>query len=196
MKIIVATGNLHKIEELNRILTGHELLLPSDAGIENWDCEETGSTYLANAMLKAESLYDSLQCPVLADDSGINVAALNGAPGIYSARYGSAEKGRNLESEERNLFLLENMKGAADREAWFTCCMVLILDKYRVFTAQETFHGMITETPGGTGGFGYDPLFFLEEYGKTVAELPGDLKNRISHRGRAGQRIQSILASL
>jgi XTP/dITP diphosphohydrolase len=145
---------------------------------------------------KARSLGNQAEYPVLADDSGLSIPALNGEPGIFSARYGSEETGRNLEAGERNAYLLEKMKGVKNRQGFFVCAMVLYLSPYRFFIAQETMDGIITESPRGEGGFGYDPVFFLPEYGQTVAELPWELKNQISHRGKAGARIRSILKEL
>jgi XTP/dITP diphosphohydrolase len=195
MEIVLATGNLHKKEELSEILNGHTILLPSDLHC-TFDCIENGKTYLDNALIKAHALYKVVQRPVIADDSGISVPALGGAPGVYSARYGSKEGEEPLESPERNSFLLKNMKDISDRRAFFVCSMVLMLDEYRIYTVQETFSGIIAHEPFGGGGFGYDPLFFLEEYGKTVAQLPADVKNTISHRGKAGNSIKNIMDRL
>ena len=195
MEIVLATGNLHKKEELNEILKGHKILLPSDLNC-TFDCVESGKTYLDNALIKAHALYKVVKRPVIADDSGISLPALGGAPGVYSARYGSIEGEKDLESPERNAYLLKNMKEITDRKAFFVCSMVLMLDEYRIYTVQETFSGVIALQPSGIDGFGYDPLFYLEEYGKTVAQLPGDLKNKISHRGRAGASIKKIMDNL
>jgi XTP/dITP diphosphohydrolase len=198
MRILLATGNPHKKEELNRILKPHDILIPSDLDI-NFNAEETGTTYLENALIKARTLAESAGgTAVLADDSGLSVPALGGAPGVYSARYGSDETGEELEAPERNRLLLQNMSDlrGEDRQAFFVCCMVLILDNYRVFTAQETFSGMIAEEPFGDGGFGYDPIFHLPERDCSVAELTPEEKDRISHRGRAGLRIKAILDNL
>lgn len=195
MKLVLATGNMHKRDELSQILTGHEVLIPKDLNA-SFDCVEDGETYLDNALIKAKALYKVIKQPVIADDSGISVPALGGAPGVYSARYGSEEAGRMLESPERNEFLLQNMKDIKSREAFFVCSMVLMLDEYRIYTVQETFSGEITYEPFGGGGFGYDPLFYLKEYDKTVAQLPADLKNRISHRGKAGAALKAILDRL
>ena len=195
MEIVLATGNLHKKGELSEILKGHNILLPSDLG-KSFDCVEDGITYLDNALIKAHALYKIVKRPVIADDSGISVPALGGAPGVYSARYGSKEGEEPLESPERNAFLLQNMEGITDRRAFFVCSMVLMLDEYRIYTVQETFSGIISEKPSGVEGFGYDPLFYLEEYGKTVAELPAYVKNRISHRGKAGASIKKIMDTL
>ena len=198
MEILLATGNPHKKEELSRILHPHTLLIPSDLGI-SFDADETGTTYLENALIKAQTLRESAGGrTVLADDSGLSVPALGGAPGVYSARYGSDESGRELEASQRNQLLLANMadiKGE-NRNAFFVCCMVLILDDYRVFTAQETFSGVIADEPFGKGGFGYDPIFHLPARSCSVAELSAEKKDLISHRGRAGLRIKAVLDSL
>lgn len=198
MELILATGNPHKKEELSRILAPHRVLIPSDISIE-FDADETGTTYLENSLIKARVLFEAAGGrPVIADDSGISVPSLGGAPGVYSARYGSTETGIELEAPERNELLLKNMvqMSGGDRKAFFVCCMVLILDDYRVFTAQETFSGIISEQPSGFGGFGYDPIFMLPQVGCTVAELDDVEKDRISHRGRAGKRIKAILDNL
>jgi len=198
MDILLATGNLHKKTELEAILDAHRILVPDDAGIA-FEAEETGTTYLENALIKARSLYDDAGgLPVVADDSGLSVPALGGAPGVYSARYGSDEAGRDLGAAGRNELLLRTMAGlsGSDRRAFFVCCMVLIVDEYRVFTVQETFEGLIGEAPSGDGGFGYDPVFVLPDRGCSVAELDAGTKNRLSHRGRAGRRLAAVLADL
>ena len=194
MEIILASGNRHKLYELKEILKNHTLLLPEDIGI-NFDFEETGSTFLENSQGKAFALFNQVNRPVIADDSGLNVAALNGEPGIYSARYGSIN-GIELEAQVRNLYLLDKLKDKSDLSAEFICCMTLILDKNRFFSVQESFKGEITRESSGINGFGYDPIFFLPEYGKTVAELPEKDKNKISHRGKAGYRMASLLKDL
>lgn len=191
MEIILASGNRHKLFELKGIFKGHTVLLPEDIGID-FDFEETGSSYLENSYGKAYALFNRINRPVIADDSGLSVAALNGAPGIYSARYGSKD-GVLLEATKRNLFLLKQLKGMNDFSAEFICCMTLVLEKNRFFVAQESFKGKITKNSSGINGFGYDPVFYLPEYGKTVAELPEEEKNRISHRGKAGNRIARLL---
>jgi XTP/dITP diphosphohydrolase len=133
---------------------------------------------------------------VLADDSGLSLPALGGAPGIYSARYGSDlnAAGEELSAEERNSYLLSQIAGRKDRSAFYVCCMVLIIETYRFFTVQETWHGEITDRPAGRGGFGYDPVFYLPEYGMTAAELSEDEKNRLSHRGKAAAMIDRLLS--
>ena len=192
---LLATNNKHKKLELQQILSSVELKTPEDIGVD-FDCDETGTTFLENSMLKAQTLFDLTGKPVIADDSGLCVEGLDGGPGIYSARYGSPSGGPDLESPERNRFLLDNMKhlsGPEERKAFFVCCMTAIIDEYRVYTVQETMKGFIADEPYGKGGFGYDPVFFLPQYGKTVAELPDDEKNKISHRGRAAVKLAGLL---
>lgn len=195
MKILIATQNKHKVGELQYILKDHILVTPGEMGIP-FDFEETGSSFFENSYGKAMELYKSAGLPVIADDSGLVVPALGGEPGIYSARYGASEKGKNLEAPERNEYLLNKMNGITNREAFFVCCMTLILTENRFFSAQETMEGIIASEPSGVHGFGYDPLFYLPEYGKTVAQIPEEEKNRISHRGRAGRRINVLLKEL
>jgi XTP/dITP diphosphohydrolase len=206
MDILLATGNPHKKDEFERILHPHRILIPSEIGLD-FDPEESGATYLDNALIKARALAETARLcgsdpyaglPVLADDSGLSVPALGGAPGVLSARYGSTGTGRDLESAERNALLLRNMDllDGGDRQAFFVCCMVLLLDDYRVFTAQETFSGVIARAPAGSGGFGYDPVFLLPSRGCTVAELEDREKDAVSHRGRAGLRVRALLDSL
>lgn len=133
--------------------------------------------------------------PVLADDSGLCVEALGGEPGIRSARYG-ASGGARLDDGDRNRYLLGLLEGAVDRDARFVCCLVLMLTADRWFAFQETLEGSITRSPAGAGGFGYDPVFYVPQAGKTVAELPDAVKDRISHRGKAGARARAVLAQL
>jgi XTP/dITP diphosphohydrolase len=192
MEIVLATGNTHKKEELTEIVHPHSVLVPSELGVR-FDFPETGSTYLENAYGKADHLFGMIGRPVIADDSGLSVPALGGEPGVYSARYGAGPNGERLQTAERNRYLLEKMVEVTDRRAFFVCCMVLILEEYRFFIVEETVHGEITLEPAGTGGFGYDPVFYLPERHKTMAELPEGEKNKISHRGKAGLRIKQII---
>lgn len=196
MIIVLASGNPHKKEEFSRILKDHRVLVPQDLGIE-FDHEETGTTFLENALGKAFALHAILpgdeKRAVISDDSGIAVPALGGEPGIYSARYGQKEFGRPLSTPERNAFLLSKMTGVKDRRAFFVCAMVLLIDKYRFFTAQEILPGTVALEPAGNGGFGYDPLLYLPERGKTVAELDAEEKDRLSHRGKAAMALSAVL---
>ena len=186
------------MEELQRVLRPHSVLSPRTIGV-SFHADETGDTYLENALIKARALAAEVRGRVIAaDDSGLSVPALGGAPGVRSARFGSREAGRLLESEERNALLLSSMKGIVgeDRRAFFVCCMVLMLDEHRVFTVQETFEGFIADEPAGSAGFGYDPIFYLPEYGMSAAQLKPEEKDAISHRGRAGMRLKGIIESL
>lgn len=201
MTVILASNNSHKKREFEQILSGHSVLSPSDLGID-FDHEETEDTFLGNALGKARSLFDRLlslpETPpgpmaVIADDSGLCVRALDGAPGVYSARYGSPDGTTELAAPERNALLLKALGDARDRRAHFVCCMVALYDHDRYAVVQETFEGEIAQAPAGTGGFGYDPVFYLPERRCTVAELPESEKNRISHRGKATAGITKLL---
>ncbi len=192
MKIFFASGNEHKREEMARIFPDHEIRIPKDEGI-GFDPEETENTFFGNALIKAESLWKIVRAPVLADDSGICVDALGGAPGVISARFGS-ENGQILDSSGRNDLLIAKMAGISDRKCRFVCNMVLFLGPDRFWSVQETLEGELVEEGRGEGGFGYDPLVYLGEYGKTVAELSPKEKDHVSHRGKAGRKISALLS--
>jgi XTP/dITP diphosphohydrolase len=134
--------------------------------------------------------------PVLADDSGLAVRALGGAPGIYSARFGSEDGKTKLEAPERNALLLSKVEAATDRACAFICCLVLSLSDERFFCVQETLEGELLRAPRGEGGFGYDPVVYLPGLGKSVAELSAAEKNALSHRGKAARRMAAILADI
>jgi XTP/dITP diphosphohydrolase len=160
-----------------------------------FDPEETATTFYGNALIKARTLFELMGEPVIADDSGICVDALNGEPGVYSARYG-ATNGIELSAEDRNKLLLSRMKGIPDRTARFVCNMVLYYGPDRFVSVQETLEGsIVSESGSGSGGFGYDPVLYLPEYGKTVAELSDDQKDLVSHRGKAARKLQIFLNS-
>lgn len=170
-----------------------EIRVPSDENIP-FNPEETGTAFIENSLIKARSLWQLIKKPVLADDSGICVHALNGRPGIYSSRYagknmsqGTAD-GTKLPQSEQNRLLLEEMAGCTDRRCMYVCAMVFYYGDNRFFSVQETMEGVLVENisqAGGTGGFGYDPIVFIPELKKTVAELTDSEKNLISHRGKA-----------
>nr|WP_314782026.1 RdgB/HAM1 family non-canonical purine NTP pyrophosphatase [uncultured Treponema sp.] len=191
MKIYLASGNVNKKKEVQELLPSHTIVLPKDESIE-FDPEETGSTFFENAMIKAKALYDIVKAPVLADDSGICIDFLKGAPGVHSARYGSVE-GEHVSAEAGINKVLAELKGVKDRSARFACCMVFLLDENRFYSVQETCEGHITGAPSGSGGFGYDPIFFVEKFGKTFAELTSEQKNSISHRGMALKAIIKLI---
>ena len=210
MTLILATNNEHKRRELGEILSDHELLLPTDLGLR-FSYEETGTTFHENALGKAQALFDMVHdsvtgqpaqrgtglTGVIADDSGISVNALDGRPGIYSARYGSPADGPDLEDAERNALLLKELEGSNDRRAHYTCCMALVLNRDRYFLCQETWNGEIAMQPSnGTHGFGYDPIVYVAEEGLTVAEISPERKNAISHRGKAARDIAGLVSYL
>ena len=191
-ELVVATNNAHKVRELTRLFPGVRLLVPSDLGVE-FAFEEDGSTYLDNALGKARHLYALARRPVLADDSGLEVPALGGEPGIRSSRYGSQPGSQKLTDAERCSLLLAKAERLADRSCFFVCCMTLVLEGSRFVAAQAVFCGELARAPRGSGGFGYDPIVFIPERGRTVAELSDRDKDRLSHRGRAARRVRALL---
>lgn len=216
MKIYLATGNKNKKREMSQILSPHTVITPADEGID-FNPIENGKTFYENSIIKAKTLYEIVRCPVIADDSGICVDALNGIPGIYSARYGGPEfphgkpDGSKTPQELQNRFLIESLNAAVAsginsdsfknglRSAHYTCAMVLYLGTDRIFVSQETMEGTIVERiedAAGTGGFGYDPIFFLPQYGKTAAQISSEEKNAISHRGKATRALVEMLKTL
>ena len=182
MKFILASQNRHKLVEMQSILEKHgiEVVLQSDMGLKV-DVEETGTTFAENAMLKAKAVMEASGLPAIADDSGVCVDALNGAPGIYSARYG----GEGLDDVQRYQLLLKNMQGAGSRTAHFTSAIACIFPNGDTLEAEGICPGTIAYAPQGDGGFGYDPIFFLPELRKTSAQLTADEKAAVSHRGKA-----------
>ena len=217
MKIYLATNNTNKKKEMSQILCEHEIITPSDEGIK-FDPEETGTTFYENSLIKAKALYDIVHYPVIADDSGICVDALGGSPGIYSSRYAGPDfmhgkpDGTKISQEEQNIFLIQQLNDAikagnlpkmpylnGPRSCHYTCAMVLYCGGDRLFVAQETFEGTLIDdinNQAGTGGFGYDPIVFLPQYNKTVAQITAEEKNAISHRGKAVRAIQKIIEKL
>ena len=197
MTIWFATGNAHKQAELAAILPGHVIKIPADAGIP-FDPDETGASFAENALIKARELRRLIAAagfpdPVIADDSGLCVDALEGRPGIRSARYG-ADGGHKLSDRDRNALLLRELGDNPNRGARFVCAMALLFAGDRFFLAQETLEGELIAAAQGEGGFGYDPILFIPALGRTVAELSGEEKNRISHRGKAGRALAALLA--
>jgi XTP/dITP diphosphohydrolase len=192
MQLLIATNNSHKVEELKLILGEHELLRPVDLGIQHFSQEEDGRTFFENALIKAEYLYRITERPVIADDSGLCVEALGGRPGIESARYGSSG-GTLLSAEEKNRLLLAELEHVQDRRCAFVCCLVLYYAPRRFLSVQETLEGEIGVAPRGVHGFGYDPIVYLPQWAKTVAELSPEEKSRISHRGRAAQKMAAMI---
>ena len=217
MKIYLATNNKNKKKEMVELLPNHLIVIPSDEGIK-FDSEETGTIFYENSLIKAKALYDIVHYPVIADDSGICVDALGGSPGIYSSRYAGPKyprgkkNGQKIPQEEQNAFLIQELndvirKGNLPdapylngyRSCHYTCAMVLYAGPDRLFIAQETFEGTLIDdikNQAGTGGFGYDPIVFLPQNGKTVAQITAVEKNAISHRGKAVRAIKGIIDKL
>lgn len=181
MKLVLASQNKGKLKEMQAILgeLGIEVVLQSELGLAV-DVEETGTTFAENATLKAKAVMEASGLPAIADDSGLCVDWLQGAPGIYSARYGGVDS-----DEERNQLLLNNMKGALDRSAHFHADIVCCFPNGDILNTAGDIFGTIAYAPNGEGGFGYDPIFFVPEKRKTFSQLTAEEKNEISHRGVA-----------
>ena len=182
MKFVLATHNPGKLKEMGDILArfGVEVVSPKDLGI-TVDVEETGATFAENAMLKAKAICAAAKLPAIADDSGLYVDALNGGPGVYSARYG----GEGLDDKGRYMLLLNSMRGQPTRAAHFACAIACVFPNGDELTAEGRCDGTIAFAPIGEGGFGYDPVFFVPELKKTFGQLTAEEKSAISHRGRA-----------
>ena len=182
MKFVLATQNQKKLREMSDILSGFgvEVVSPKSLGID-LEVEETGTTFAENAMLKAKAICEAANLPAIADDSGLCVDALAGAPGVYSARYG----GEGLDDVQRYQLLLANMRGQTTRAAHFACAIACAFPNGKELTAEGKCHGTIAFAPMGEGGFGYDPIFFVPEYRKTFGQLTAEEKAEISHRGKA-----------
>lgn len=182
VKFVLASHNPGKLAEMQSILSGFgvEVVSPAEVGVSP-EVEETGGTFAENAMLKAKAYCEASGLPAIADDSGLCVDALNGGPGIYSARYG----GEELDDRGRCMLLLNNMRGQTTRAAHFSCAIACAFPDGRTLTAEGRCDGAIAFAPLGDGGFGYDPLFLLTEKGKTFGQLSPEEKSAVSHRGKA-----------
>ena len=209
LTVILASNNAHKLAEMRRILPHITIVSPGDVVSEGagFSVEENGATYMENAMLKARACWELTRgaYPVLADDSGIAVTALGGAPGLYSARYGSDAGVGAGDDQGRNALLLRELgartSGSAggeagesgDRSAHYVCAAVLVCGEERFFTAQERWDGVIAPAPSaGRGGFGYDPIFIPRGLSCTVAEITDDEKDKLSHRGKAVRALAPL----
>ncbi|RKM60096.1 RdgB/HAM1 family non-canonical purine NTP pyrophosphatase [Butyrivibrio sp. XB500-5] len=201
MRIVFATGNEGKMREIRGILggLGAEILSMKEAGVDG-DIEENGTTFSENSMIKARGVYELIknadakaaqETIVLADDSGLEVDYLNKEPGIYSARY----MGRDTSYTEKNNNIIERLNGVPDekRTARFVCAISAVLPGGKELSTIGNMEGIIGHKIAGTGGFGYDPIFFLPQYGKTSAEISADEKNAISHRGKALREMAELL---
>lgn len=195
MKLVLATRNQNKIREITDKFAAIKNILP--LSLDEFDgapeVEEDGKTFAENALKKAREISQFTGLPVLADDSGLAVDALNGRPGVYSARYGGA----GITDTERNMKLLEEMRNIViGRTAHFICVIALVFPDGSEYTAEGRCSGEIITEMRGSGGFGYDPIFFLHKYNKTMAQLPLETKNTISHRALALDRAAEILIDL
>ncbi len=203
MHLLLASNNQHKRRELAEILARHTLSTPEDHRLE-FDHEEIADTFMGNALGKAKELHElvaetqSGRPPiVIADDSGISVDALDGRPGVWSARFGNSPERPKLTDTDRNNLLLETLENEENRDAHYVCCMVAYLGVDRYYIVQETWHGEIARSPSnGGGGFGYDPVFRLPDLDVTVADISAEEKHRLSHRGKAARRLASLLDGL
>ena len=195
MKLIIASNNAHKLTEMKAILAPFfdDVQSMREAGIEH-ETVEDGTTFMENALKKAKELAEISGCCAIADDSGLCVDALDGAPGIYSARF----SGVHGDDKANNRLLLEKLENVPDgaRGAHYTCAIALVWPDGRTLTAEDYLFGEIARDERGTNGFGYDPLFLLPELGKRTAEISAEEKNRISHRGKALRRLVEKLEAL
>ena len=184
-KLVVATGNAHKLREIAEIFTEYEVVSQKQMGFDE-DVEETGTTFAENALIKARAAAKALSCMALADDSGICVDALGGAPGVYSARYcgyhGDDKKNRDL--------LLENMKNESNRNAHFTSAIALVYPNGKEVVVEGKTYGKILYKEEGDGGFGYDPIFESDDLKKSFGVATAEEKNAVSHRFRALQALR------
>ena len=189
MKIFLATGNKHKIKEIEKIfkMDNVEILSIND-GIEIPEVEEDGTTFEENSKKKALEIAKFTNMITIADDSGLCVDALDGAPGVYSARY-AGEHGNDLDNNKK---LVRELQGVENRKARFVCVITLAKPTGETYSFRGEVEGDIIDVPQGTEGFGYDPHFFMKEYGKTLAEIP-EIKNKISHRARALEKLKENL---
>lgn len=193
MKLVLASKNKKKLVEMNEILShlGTEVCSEAEAGVDV-EVEETGTTFEENSLLKARAVMEASGLPAIADDSGLCVDALNGAPGVYSARYGGLD-----DDVARYRLLLENLRGAGTRAAHFHTSVVCCFPNGDVLEAEGDCHGTIAYAPQGENGFGYDPVFFVPEMRKTFGQLTPEEKNAISHRGVAlrafGEKLKEYM---
>jgi XTP/dITP diphosphohydrolase len=194
-KLLLATNNKGKLEELRVLLKGipYAMVSPAECGLY-LDVKEDGKTYAANARLKARAFADASGLLTLADDSGLEVDALGGAPGVFSSRYA----GPGADDEKRVAYLLEKLEGVPQekRGALFRCVIAIVLPRGDIQLCTGSCRGFITTSPRGSNGFGYDPVFYFPKLGKTMAELSSDIKNHISHRARACAGAKKILDRL
>ncbi len=193
MKVVLASQNRHKLAEIQAILAQYdmELVLQSDLGLQI-DVDETGESFEENSELKARAVMEAAGLPAVADDSGLCVDVLGGAPGIYSARYGAPDC---VTDRDRLNHLLNNLRGvrSEERTARFVCVITLVWPDGRKLVARGSCEGLITFEPRGEDGFGYDPVFYVPSQGCTFAQMGAERKNAISHRANALHRLEALL---
>ena len=190
MELVIASNNQNKIKEIRAILGKYfsNITTLNEKNIHQ-EIPETGTTFLKNALIKARTINKLTNCAAIGDDSGLIVDALNGAPGVYSARYAGAE----CDTKKNNALLLDNLKGEKNRHAYFETCLALVLPDGSEFHTSGTAEGYILTEPKGTNGFGYDPLFFSNVLKKSFAEASSEEKNKVSHRAAALMKMLPIL---
>ena len=186
--LVVATGNAHKLQEIAQIFPQFTVISQKQAGFDE-EVEETGKTFLENAFIKARAAANALNCPVLADDSGLCVDALGGEPGVYSARY-SGQHGNDAANRAK---LLQELQGKTDRKAHFSCAVALVYPDGKEYAAEGNTYGEILTQEDGDGGFGYDPLFYSVDLQKSFGKATAQEKNGVSHRYRA---LQALLCKM
>ena len=186
--LVVATGNLHKLREISEIFPEYHVISQKEAGF-NVDVAETGLTFSENAVIKAKAACKALNMPVIADDSGLCVEALNGAPGVYSARYA----GEHGNDRANRALLLKNLQEKTDKSAYFECALALVAPDQEPIVVSGRTYGKILNEEEGTGGFGYDPIFFSDDLKKSFGLATAEEKNGVSHRYRALMQLKEVL---
>lgn len=188
MKVVIASNNKNKIKEFKKIFenTDFELYSMKELGFID-EIEENGKTFKENSIIKAKTIAKKLNCIAIADDSGLECEALDGAPGVYSARYA----GPQHNDEDNNRLLVKNMKGKANRKARYVCAITLYLPNDKYIVCEDYCEGIIIDEARGENGFGYDPYFFIEKFNKTMAEITLEEKNTISHRAKALEKLKN-----
>ena len=186
-KLVVASGNAHKLKEIAEIFPDFEIVSQKQMGF-NEEVEETGTTFAENALIKARAAANALGCIALADDSGLCVDALGGAPGVYSARY----SGTHGDDKANRALLLKNLEGVTNRRANFTCALALVEPNGKELVVEGKTYGEILTGERGDGGFGYDPLFESDDLQKSFGLATSEEKNSVSHRFRALQKLRDV----
>ena len=190
MDLIISSNNKNKINEIKKLLSSLDINVLSLSDINfNEEILETGSTFSQNSYIKAKTIFDKYHMPVIADDSGLEVEALGGKPGVYSHRYA----GEDCNDTANNLKLIEELNGILNRNANYTCDICYINKNGQVKHSTGKCYGLICNNPKGENGFGYDPYFYIESLGKTMAELDMDEKNKISHRAKALNQLKELI---